>query len=272
MQCFFCISKQNWYSNREEIEKTAKILLDILKENNSPQLVILVTHPDEATGSKLDYVNFLLDYQKNHPSETEMESVCLVAKKLYIDECIKETKEILFDENDPTKNLLKVFSSYENKEFGIVMSKSIAINFNMNIITEIFCRSYIPYLNLDLKNCLKETGTQVVVAFTSICGALSLLPVLEIPVNIIITNYMLEMLACLSLDPNKNSDTFKKGINAIPIIVTNVLRFALLGITTILDLTIIGSIISIPMGIAISSIGTGIIGGIAVNYFLSDDF
>jgi len=166
------------------------------------------------------------------------------------------------------KEIFNLLRGYGNVVYDIVVAKNNGYKYNLEIVSDFIREKYQSYMENHLICRLQEVGTQVVIACTSIITAISVLPFVDIPIGIIITNFMIDMIACISINPNKTAKTYKRGVTGIGVLVANIARFTALGVSVLLEATLVGAIVGTPLSMLANGLATGIIGGTCITYFL----
>jgi len=238
------VNAHDWVGHKESLIGVQKNFLDLLEDHKNPHVMVLLT--------KVDQVLTDIDPENFNDKNDYFKAVRDEGLKQFCNE-----KEIF--------NLLR---GYGNVVYDIVVAKNNGYKYNLEIISDFIREKYQSYMENHLICRLQEVGTQVVIACTSIITAISVLPFVDIPIGIIITNFMIDMIACISINPNKTAKTYKRGVTGIGVLVANIARFTALGVSVLLEATLVGAIVGTPLSMLANGLATGIIGGTCITYFL----
>jgi len=159
--------------------------------------------------------------------------------------------------DEPEKNI------GHNELLDIISANSDFINLvNLNILNETNLR----------KNLI---GKRIVRLFTLLTSLVSLIPVFDIAINMVLIDYMIEILSYLATDPTKTIEKFHEneswkkysiyGVRAFGYVVGGVLDVA--GVVTLG----VGYAIGSGVGVTTNAIGTPLLGHFALDFFISND-
>jgi len=118
----------------------------------------------------------------------------------------------------------------------------------------------------------RTIAMKIISSFSGLAAVISLLPLIDIPLTVIIQDCMLSVLETLRTNPNRTAESLRStGISAGILTTTYLVRGGLLLAFFLLELTGVGAAISLPAGALVTSSSLMGVGIYAYNYFTGDD-